>query len=57
MLRLQALKIVLPFNREKKHQGVDVSRHFSYYAFDGGSGALRWKHEASLSLREAPATS
>lgn len=27
---------------------MDVSRHFSYYAFDGGSGAPRWKHEASI---------
>ncbi|EIE27009.1 hypothetical protein COCSUDRAFT_83568 [Coccomyxa subellipsoidea C-169] len=31
-----------------KHQGVDISRHFSYYAFDGGFGALRWKHEANF---------
>lgn len=22
-----------------------MTRHFSYYALDGGSGALRWKHE------------
>ncbi|BDA41145.1 hypothetical protein COCOBI_01-8000 [Coccomyxa sp. Obi] len=34
-------------DRGRKHQGVDVSRHFSYYAFDGGSGALRWKHEGA----------
>jgi len=27
--------------------GADVSRNFVYYAFDGGSGELRWKHEAS----------
>jgi hypothetical protein len=25
--------------------GVDVSRHFSYYAWEGGAGSLRWKHE------------
>ncbi|KAK9916603.1 hypothetical protein WJX75_004756 [Coccomyxa subellipsoidea] len=34
-------------DRGSKHQGVDVSRHFSYYAFDGGSGAPRWKHEGA----------
>ena len=26
-------------------EAVDLSRHFSYYAFEGRSGALRWKHE------------
>ena len=25
--------------------GEDVSRHFSYYAWEGGAGSLRWKHE------------
>ena len=25
--------------------GVDVSRHFSYYAWEGGAGEIRWKHE------------
>jgi len=25
--------------------GLDLSRHFSYYAFEGQSGTLRWKHE------------
>ncbi len=25
--------------------GIDVSRHFSYYAWEGGAGSLRWKHE------------
>ena len=24
---------------------VDLSRHFSYYAFEGQSGIPRWKHE------------
>lgn len=24
--------------------GVDVSRHFSYYAFEGGKGESVWKH-------------
>lgn len=24
--------------------GVDVSRHFNYYAFEGGSGEQVWKH-------------
>ena len=24
---------------------MDVSRHFSYYAWEGGAGSLRWKHE------------
>ena len=24
---------------------VDLSRHFSYYAFEGQNGILRWKHE------------
>jgi hypothetical protein len=26
-------------------RGVDTSRHFSYYAFEGKTGVLRWKHE------------
>ena len=26
---------------------MDVSRQFSMYAFEGGSGGLRWKHEGS----------
>ena len=26
-------------------RGVDMSRHFSYYAFEGKTGVLRWKHE------------
>lgn len=25
--------------------GVDLSRHFSYYAYEGGSGQWRWNHE------------
>lgn len=29
--------------------GVDVSKHFSYFAVDGGSGETRWTHEASES--------
>ena len=29
---------------------VDLSRHFSYYAFEGQSGALRWKHEVWISI-------
>ena len=28
-------------------RGVDTSRHFSYYAFEGKTGVLRWKHEVS----------
>ncbi|KAL3153753.1 hypothetical protein ABBQ32_013344 [Trebouxia sp. C0010 RCD-2024] len=28
-------------------RGVDVSRQFSMYAFEGGSGSLRWKHDGS----------
>ena len=31
--------------RETDTKGVDISRHFSMYAFDGGTGNLRWKHE------------
>ncbi len=31
--------------RETATKGVDISRHFSMYAFDGGTGHLRWKHE------------
>ena len=30
--------------------GVDTSRHFSYYAFEGKTGVLRWKHEVCVSL-------
>ena len=26
-------------------RGVDTSRHFSYYAFEGKTGVQRWKHE------------
>ncbi|DBA75927.1 TPA: hypothetical protein ACH3X2_008986 [Trebouxia sp. C0005] len=32
-------------DRETDTKGVDISRHFSMYAFDGGTGNLRWKHE------------
>lgn len=28
-------------------KGVDTSHHFSMYAFEGGSGGLRWKHEGT----------
>lgn len=31
--------------RETDTKKVDISRHFSMYAFDGGTGNLRWKHE------------
>ena len=31
--------------RETESNGVDISRHFSMYALNGGSGGLRWKHE------------
>lgn len=42
--------------------GVDVSRHFSYYAWEGGAGSLRWKHEVwqhtvSSISSSSPATS
>ena len=30
----------------KNGGAVDRSRHFNYYAFDGASGNLRWKHES-----------
>lgn len=30
---------------QTESRGVDTSRHFSYYAFEGKTGALRWKHE------------
>lgn len=30
--------------------GIDISRHFSYYAWEGGSGELRWKHEVLIVL-------
>lgn len=30
--------------------GVDISRHFSYYAWEGASGELRWKHEVRCTL-------
>jgi outer membrane protein assembly factor BamB len=29
----------------EEHEGVTDSQHFSYYAFDGKTGKLRWKHE------------
>jgi len=31
--------------RDGAARGVDMSRHFSYYAFEGKTGVLRWKHE------------
>jgi hypothetical protein len=33
--------------RVTNNKGVDTTRHFSYYAFAGGDGTLRWKHEVS----------
>ena len=29
--------------------GIDLSRHFSYYAYEGGSGQWRWNHEVRWS--------
>ena len=29
-----------------KGVGVDRSRHFNYYAFDGATGSTRWRHES-----------
>ena len=31
---------------EGKGVGVDRSRHFNYYAFDGATGSTRWRHES-----------
>ena len=31
--------------RDADFKGVDISRHFSMYALEGGTGNLRWKHE------------
>lgn len=28
-------------------KGVDVSRHFSMYAFEGSKGTPRWRHEGT----------
>ena len=37
------------FCRDKwRVNGVDISKHFSYYALEGGSGQPRWKHEVCL---------
>lgn len=33
-------------SRKGKGVGVDRSRHFNYYAFDGATGSTRWKHES-----------
>mmetsp|Transcript_21460 Transcript_21460/g.51195 ORF Transcript_21460/g.51195 Transcript_21460/m.51195 type:complete len:700 (-) Transcript_21460:224-2323(-) len=33
--------------------GVDTSRHFSYYAFEGGSGIQRWSHKSTDFHRDA----
>ena len=33
--------------RKTESKGVDISRHFSMYALNGGTGGLRWKHEGS----------
>ena len=38
-LHLQLLPSVRDF------KGVDISRHFSMYALEGGTGNLGWKHE------------
>ena len=32
--------------------GVDISKHFSYYALEGGTGQSRWKHEVDIALCE-----
>lgn len=31
--------------------GVDISKHFSYYALEGGTGQARWKHEVCHALQ------
>jgi hypothetical protein len=32
-------------DREVLRGDVDLSRHFSYYAYEGGNGHQRWTHE------------
>lgn len=32
-------------DRNTESKGVDISRHFSMYAFEGATGGLRWQHE------------
>jgi hypothetical protein len=40
--RKQHARLKLPCRAD-----VDLSRHFSYYAFEGQNGILRWKHEVN----------
>eukprot|EP00775_Hariotina_reticulata_P004628 gene4628-4882_t len=37
--------------------GVDISRHFSYYAFDGAKGQSVWKHASGAFQKDLEATS
>jgi hypothetical protein len=37
--------------------GVDVSRHFSYYAFDGAKGQSVWKHASGAFQKDLEASS
>ena len=43
------LKTAWPCSGEDLEQAELQLRHFSYHAFEGGSGQLRWTHQASLS--------
>ncbi len=36
---------------ELDDRGVDLTMHFSYFAFEGATGLLRWKHEVSTLAR------
>ena len=45
LLASACLKSILVMCRVEGINDVDLSRHFSYYAFEGQSGTPRWKHE------------
>eukprot|EP00891_Asterochloris_glomerata_P007069 jgi/Astpho2/7069/e_gw1.00107.25.1_t len=39
--------------RDSDTEGLDATRHFSYYAFAGDTGRLRWQHQVSCSQSRA----
>lgn len=40
----------------ESQQDVDVSRHFSYYAFEGGHGESIWKHASGAFHKDLEAS-
>eukprot|EP00983_Pelagomonas_calceolata_P031429 985843-Pelagomonas_calceolata.AAC.2 len=50
----EALEDVLSREGAAGKAGLDSSRHFSYYALEGGSGTERWHHTSEDFHKDLP---